>query len=207
MARRPRLPKPPATEPEGRLVGYARVSTDDQDLSLQIDALSRAGVDPDNLHTDKASGVSTRRPGLKLCLKDLRPGDTLVVWKCDRLGRDPVSILGTIRQLGEQGIGFRSLTEGVDTTTSAGRLLLVMLSGMAQFERDLISERTRAGMRIAKQRGAQIGKQFMFPDREAARSQMKALRDAGRSVSEIARDMGVSRGTVRNYLRRHWRRK
>src|SRR3954471_17541754 len=125
------------------LIGYARVSTLDQTLALQQDALSAAGCE--HIYTDTASGAATDRPGLTQALSHLRPGDTLVVWRLDRLGRSLAHLIDTIRDLQEQGIGFRSLQEQIDTTTSSGKLVFHVFGALAEFERDLIRERTHAG--------------------------------------------------------------
>lgn len=142
---------------EGRLIGYARVSTEDQDLSMQTAKLLEAGVHPDNLHTDKASALSKKRPGLELALKDCVAGDTLVVWKLDRFGRSVLDLLTRIKALQDRGVAFRSLTDNIDTATPIGNLILVLLSAIAQFERDLIAERTKAGIAQRKSEGAKFG--------------------------------------------------
>jgi DNA invertase Pin-like site-specific DNA recombinase len=125
-------------------LGYARVSTLEQHPAAQLDALTAAGVD--QVYVDHASGVLTERPELAKLLGQLRAGDTLVVWRLDRLGRSTPHLIQTVTELGEQGIGFQSLTEAIDTTTSAGRLLFGILASLAAFERDLIRERTVAGL-------------------------------------------------------------
>lgn len=143
--------------PGGRLIGYARVSTDDQDLTMQTAKLLAAGVHPDNLHTDKASALAKKRPGLDLALKDCVPGDTLVVWKLDRFGRSVLDLLTRIKALQDRGVAFRSLTDNIDTATPIGNLILVLLSAIAQFERDLIAERTKAGIAQRKSEGVKFG--------------------------------------------------
>src|SRR3954469_15883013 len=125
------------------LIGYARVSTLDQTLALQQDALTATGCEP--LYTDTVSASETERPGLTQALSHLRPGDTLVVWRLDRLGRSLSHLIETVRQLQEQGIGFRSLQEQIDTTSSGGKLIFHVFGALAEFERDLIRERTYAG--------------------------------------------------------------
>ena len=140
--------------PEGRLVGYARVSTDDQNLSLQIDSLVGLGVEQDLIFTDKISGAKSARPGLDQCLAQLRQGDTLLVWRLDRLGRSMPHLVELIEELRNRGVGFRSVNDGViDTTSASGELIFHIFSALAQFERRLIQERTRAGLAAARARG------------------------------------------------------
>src|SRR4051794_26654623 len=125
-------------------VGYARVSTDDQDLSLQLDALKAAGCQ--KIFRDTASGAKAERTGLRQALEYVRPGDTLVVWRLDRLGRTLTQLIALITELDERGVGFRSLTEQIDTTTSGGKLIFHIFGALAEFERNLIRERTMAGL-------------------------------------------------------------
>src|SRR5260370_3241011 len=125
-------------------VGYARVSTKDQELQLQLDALKAAGVKPRDTYTDKASGKTSARPGLDKALARLRPGDTLVVWKLDRLGRSMVHLVTTVAGLGERGIGFRSLTEAIHTTTNGGRTIFATFARLAPFRRRLLPSATTA---------------------------------------------------------------
>jgi DNA invertase Pin-like site-specific DNA recombinase len=137
-------------------LGYARVSTLEQDPPAQLDALAAAAVD--QVFLDQASGALTERPELIRLLAQIRPGDTLVVWRLDRLGRSTSHLIQTVTELGERGIGFLSLTEAIDTTTSAGRLLFGILASLAAFERDLIRERTMAGLTAARARGNLSGR-------------------------------------------------
>ena len=131
----------------GRLVGYARVSTGEQDLQLQMDALKAAGCRDADIYTDKASGARGNRPGLDACVKALEPGDTLVVWRLDRLGRSMPHLVALVEELLGKGIGFRSLSDGaIDTTTASGELMFNIFSSLAQFERRLIQERTEQGL-------------------------------------------------------------
>lgn len=180
-----------------RLIGYARVSTDDQDLSAQIAALSRAGVLPDNMHKDKASGVSQRRPGLNLAIKDCRPGDTFIVWKLDRLGRDVIEILTRLKWFVDNGIKFKSLTETIDGTTPGGRFLAAILAANAQYERDVIAQRTTRTMQYLKEQGRTFGRERVLTPGQVREAQKK--RGGGASVSELAALYKVSRGTIRNY--------
>src|SRR5437763_7534798 len=140
----------------GMLVGYARVSTGDQNLDLQKDALRKAGCE--KLFTDVASGAQDDRAGLAEAIAFLRPGDTLVVWKLDRLGRSLRHLIETITALQARKVGFRSLQESIDTTTSGGELIFHVFGALAEFERDLIRERTRAGLQAARARGRQGGR-------------------------------------------------
>ena len=138
------------------LIGYARVSTAEQNLDLQTDALNRAGCE--KLFTDKAGGARAERPGLDQALAHLRKGDTLVVWKLDRLGRSIRHLIETVGQLQERKVGFRSLQESIDTTTSGGKLVFHVFAALAEFERDIIRERTRAGLDAARARGKRGGR-------------------------------------------------
>ncbi len=148
------------------LIGYARVSTADQKLALQLDALSAAGCD--RIFDDYASGAKADRPGLAEALNYLRTGDTLVVWKLDRLGRSMSHLIEKVGELAACGVGFRSLTEQIDTTTSGGMLVFNIFGSLAQFERDLIRERTHAGLRAARERGSQGGQPPCRHSRQAA---------------------------------------
>ena len=137
------------------LIGYARVSTVDQTLVLQLDALRAAGCE--QVFEDRASGAKADRPGLAEAIAYVRRGDTLVTWKLDRLGRSMAHLIETVRLLDARGVGFRSLTEGVDTTTPGGTLVFHLFGALAQFERDLIRERTNAGLKAAEARGPKAG--------------------------------------------------
>src|SRR3954466_5775041 len=138
------------------LIGYARVSTADQTLALQQDALKGAGCD--QIFTDTASGSATERTGLEQAISHLREGDTLVVWRLDRLGRSLRHLIDTITALDARGIGFRSITVNIDTTTSGGKLVFHIFGALAEFERDIIRERTQAGLQAARARGRRGGR-------------------------------------------------
>lgn len=195
MTRKKKQPEP---EDDGtRLIGYARVSTDDQDLSAQIAALSRAGVLDDNMHKDKASGVSRRRPGLSLALKDCRPGDTFIVWKLDRLGRDVIEILTRLKWFVDNDIKFKSLTETIDGTTPGGRFLAAILAANAQYERDVIAQRTTRTMQYLKEQGRTFGRERVLTPEQVREAQR--MRDDGVAVTLIAKHFKCSRGTIRNY--------
>ena len=150
----------------GRLVGYARVSTEDQCLDTQINALTDHGVERDWIFVEKMSGKTMKRPQWEAALKVMRPGNVLVVWKLDRLGRSVLGVLNTLKALEDRGIGFRSITETFDTTTPLGRMGLTMAAMFAQLERDMISERTKTGVKRAMDNGVKFGrKRAMTPAR------------------------------------------
>ncbi len=135
------------------LIGYARISTDDQTFDLQLDALKAAGCDAQRIYTDTASGAKTDRPGLTRAIDVAREGDTLVVWRLDRLGRTLPHLLQLVEELKRRGVGFRSLTESIDTTSPSGQLIFHIFGALAEFERNLIRERTQAGLAAARARG------------------------------------------------------
>jgi len=179
------------------LIGYARVSTQDQSLHLQQDALRQTGCQ--KIFEDKASGSLAQREGLDKALAMLREGDTLVVWKLDRLGRSLKHLVETVQTLQEAGIGFRSLQESLDTTTSGGKLVFHFFAALAEFERDIIRERTQAGLTAARARGRQGGrpKGRDVTKQAAVRS---LSQDRSRSVTEICRMLGISRTSYYRYL-------
>lgn len=180
-------------------VGYARVSTDDQKPALQTDALHAAGCE--KIFTDKGvSGAATTRPQLDRCLKVLKSGDVLVVWKLDRLGRDLAHLIETIDALRARDVGFQSLSEAIDTTSAQGKLLLHMLGALAEFERSLIAERTSAGRAAAARRGVRFGRPIKLTTRQAKHA--SELRGGGKAVPEIAGLLGVSRYTIYRTLKR-----
>ena len=148
-------------------IGYARVSTTDQDLALQRDALAAAACDP--VFEDRASGAKADRPGLAQALAYARTGDVLVVWKLDRLGRSMSHLIDTVRDLEGRGVGLRSLTEQIDTTTPGGRLIFHVFGALGQFERDLIRERTRAGLKAAEARGRRGGRKPVVTEEKLRR--------------------------------------
>jgi len=179
-------------------VGYARVSTFDQTLALQQDALATAKCE--RVFTDTISGAKNERPGLTEALDFLRPGDVLVVWRLDRLGRSLKMLIETLTTLSERGIGFRSLTEQIDTTTPGGKLIFHIFGSLAEFERDLIRERTQAGLAAARARGRKGGrpKKLGTPGKLAmARS---LYNDKDNSIEDICKILGISRATLYRYL-------
>jgi DNA invertase Pin-like site-specific DNA recombinase len=184
------------------LVGYMRVSsTDDrQTVDLQRDVLVAAGVDERHLHTDKASGARDDRPGLKTCLEYLNAGDTLIVWKLDRLGRSLSHLLAIVIDLKTRGISFRSLTEQMDTTTPHGELLFSLFGALAQYERALTRERVMAGLAAAKRRGRQGGRPPMI-DTETLERITTAL-DSGAGKASVCRTFKVPRSTLIGTLTR-----
>lgn len=182
---------PEPIEPTGYMIGYARVSTPDQDPQMQIDALMRAGCLPDHIHVETASGVKQKRPMLERALKDARRGDTFVVYKLDRFGRNLLDLITKLQALDKRGIRFRSLTEGIDTSTAIGRLLMHIIGALAEFERELIKERTEHGVRAKIERGGYHGGKPTF-DHEKAR---KLFRQ-GKDGIEVARAVGVTKSRI-----------
>ena len=185
----------------GKLIGYARVSTGDQDPQLQLDALKTAGCSGVDIYTDKASGARGSRPGLDACVAALEPGDTLVVWRLDRLGRSMPHLVGLVEELLGQGIGFRSLQDGaIDTTTASGELMFNIFSSLAQFERRLIQERTHAGLAAARARGRLGGRRPISPDDPRVVTAKRLHKDRSLSIDEICATLGISRPTFYRYL-------
>ena len=181
----------------GHLLGYARVSTADQKPALQLGALKAAGCY--RVFTDKASGILDERPQLTRVLDQLRPGDALVVWKLDRLGRSLRHLIDTITELQQRAIGFRSLQENIDTTTPRGKLIFHIFGALAEFERDLIRERTMAGLAAARARGRTGGRPpSMSAQKLAVARRMYAEQE--HTVATIAKTLGVSRATIYRHL-------
>lgn len=182
-----------------RDIGYARVSTTDQDAQLQHDALTAAGCY--RIFTDTASGALQSRPELDKLLDQLRPGDTLVVWRLDRLGRSIRHLIDQLSDLQDRGIGFRSLQENIDTTTSGGRLVFHIFASLAEFERDLITERTNAGLAAARARGRTGGRPTLLSGDKLATAR-KLYDQQDMTVAQIGEVLGVSRTTIYRALRR-----
>jgi DNA invertase Pin-like site-specific DNA recombinase len=185
------------------LIGYARVSTLDQTLALQRDALTAAGCR--RVFTDTLSGTKDHRPGLEEALSHLQSGDTLVVWRLDRLGRSLKHLIDTVATLAQRGIGFQSLTEQIDTTTPGGLLIFHIFGALAQFERALIVERTQAGLAAARARGRQGGRPrgtTRYDPKKLALAEHLAD-DRERSITEICRTLGISRTTYYRYIKQH----
>jgi DNA invertase Pin-like site-specific DNA recombinase len=182
------------------LVGYMRVSTDEQTTSLQKDALLKFGIDERNIFEDKTSGAKDKREGLTKALDFLKSGDTLVVWKLDRLGRSLAHLIQVITMLKEKNISFVSITEGMDTTTAPGELFFHIFGALAQFERSLIQERVKAGLEAAKKRGKIGGRPRAIDDEK-----LKAIKESlqnGMSKAAICRTFGVKRSTLIDSLKR-----
>jgi DNA invertase Pin-like site-specific DNA recombinase len=183
------------------LIGYARVSTEEQTLDMQHDALIRAGVLPDDIYTDKLSGAKAKRPGLDLAMKRLRAGDTLIIWKLDRLGRDLEHLLKIAREIQEEiGASFKSLTEQIEFNTGPmGKLMFQLLGMLAEFERNITRERTRAGMDSAAARGRKGGRRhYVSPDQLV---EMKIAILAGELPKDVAPHFGIKPRTLFNYIK------
>ena len=184
----------------GRKVGYARVSAEDQALRLQIDALKKAGCDAKDIHTDKASGARSERPGLDACLKSLSAGDALFVWRLDRLGRSMSHLVSVIEDLRERGVDFKSLQDGVIDTTASGELMFMIFSALAQFERRLVQERTRVGLASARARGRGGGRPRKRATDPAVRLAKELHQKPELSIDEICQTLAISRSTFYRYL-------
>jgi DNA invertase Pin-like site-specific DNA recombinase len=188
---------------DGRRIGYARVSTDEQHLDLQLDALARSGVASSRIYTDVASGKNTQRKRLEACFRVLRDGDTLVVWRLDRLGRSLQDLVRIIGDLERKGVAFESLTERIETRSASGKLVFHVFAALAEFERNLIRERTRAGLAAARARGRKGGRRPKLTPSQVKEIVAK-VNSKKMPVDEIARTYGVSRTTVYSVLSR-WR--
>ena len=180
------------------LIGYARVSTGEQTLDLQLDALAKAGCE--KIYRETASGAAAERPVLADVVGYLRPGDTLVVWRLDRLGRSLQHLIETIAALAERGIGFKSLTEHIDTTTSGGKLVFHIFGALAEFERDIIRERTEAGLAAARSRGRMGGRRKTLTPKEVAMVK-RLYADKTTPVKDICKSFNISRMTLWRYVR------
>jgi len=179
------------------IIGYARVSTTDQTPDLQIDALKSAGAH--RIFIETASGAKTDRPQLAAALDYLRPGDTLAVWKLDRLARSIGQLIDAIDALDRAGCGFRSLTEAIDTTSPTGKLVFHIFSALTEFERSIIRERTVAGLAAAKARGRRGGRPRVMSETTISAA-MAMIRDGSMTIKEIADQLGVSDGTLYKYI-------
>jgi DNA invertase Pin-like site-specific DNA recombinase len=179
-------------------IGYARVSTADQTLDLQKDALEKAGCT--KIFTDTASGAKAERTGLDEALNYVRSGDTLVVWRLDRLGRSLTHLIATITGLSDQHIGFRSVTENIDTTSSGGKLVFHIFGALAEFERDIIRERTQAGLTAARARGRKGGRPKALTPKKAQMAQA-LYNDKSNTIDEICKTLNISRATLYRYTK------
>lgn len=186
------------------LIGYMRISKADgsQTTDLQLDALIAAGVDPENIYEDSASGAKDDRPDLASCLKALRPGDTLVVWKLDRLGRSLPHLVAIMEDLNKRKVGLKVLTghgANIDTTTAAGKMIFGIFAALAEFERELISERTKAGLVAARARGRQGGRRPKMTPAKLKLAQA-ALKDPNTQVSGLCKELNITRQTLYRHL-------
>ena len=182
------------------LLGYARVSTNDQNLDLQLDALRLHGCE--RFFTDTVSGAKAKRPGLDEMLKEARPKDVIVIWKLDRLGRSLKHLVDLVAELNERDIGLRSLNDPIDTTTAQGRLVFNIFASLAEFEREIIRERTNAGLTAARARGRKGGRKPGLS--EEAKKKARIAESYYREkmpVDEIAKSLGISKATLYKYLR------
>ncbi|MFU5000961.1 recombinase family protein [Pseudomonas paraeruginosa] len=181
----------------GKRIGYARVSTDDQNLDLQRDALALVGCSV--IYEETVSGKSADRPELGHCLKALRSGDTLVVWRLDRLGRSLPDLVGIVSRLEQEGTAFESINERIETTSATGKLIFHVFAALAEFERNLIRERTRAGLAAARARGRQGGRKPAL-DESQVREIKALLKDPQIQVGNVAKRYGISRTTLYRYV-------
>lgn len=185
------------------LIGYARVSTHEQILDLQLDALSKAGCDADRTYTDTISSRKAERPKLEQALDQLREGDTLIVWRLDRLGRSLQELINLVNLIHAKGAGFKSLTENMDTTTPGGKLVFHFFAALAEFERDIIQERTRAGLAAARARGRKGGRPPL--DRDPAKRKKLEMaqalhNDPSHTIGDICSTLHISRATLYRWV-------
>ncbi len=186
------------------LIGYARVSKTDgsQNLDLQLDALKQQGISENHIYRDHASGKKDERSGLDACLKALRPGDLLVVWKLDRLGRNLKHLVTTVHGLSDKGIGFKVIAgqgANIDTATPNGKLIFAIFSALAEFERDLISERTTAGLAAARARGRHGGARHVLTKAQVRLAQA-AMGNRETVVAELCKELGITKPTLYRYV-------
>ena len=180
------------------LIGYARISTHDQTLALQQDALEKA--DCELIFTDRVSGTKAERKGLTDALSHLREGDTLVVWRLDRLGRSLRHLIDTVTELNARGVGFKSLQENIDTTTSGGKLVFHIFGALAEFEREIIRERIQAGLDSARSRGKVGGRPKVLSAKEVQMLNNMAA-DKSLTVADICKTLGIGRTTFYRYVK------
>jgi DNA invertase Pin-like site-specific DNA recombinase len=178
------------------IIGYVRVSSQVQNLDLQLEALNQAGCD--KIYEDKASGSKTDRPGLMLALEVLREGDTLVVWKLDRLGRTVKQLVAFVSEFEDKGIHFKSLTDAIDTSTPSGRFFFHIMASLSQMERELMLERTRAGLAAARARGRQGGRKRKMTELKVLSA--KKLLASGTAPKEVASHLGISVPTLYRWI-------
>ncbi len=186
---------------DGRLIGYARVSTSGQELNLQLDALKQAGCKKQQIFTDQISGSKAERPGLAECLKELKKGDTLIIWRLDRLGRSLRNLIDIVERLQKRGVGFRSINDGgIDTNTASGEMIFNIFGTLAQFERRLIQERTQAGLTAARARGRKGGRPKISQDDPKVQMAKKMSKNMSISIGEICATLKISRASYYRYL-------
>jgi DNA invertase Pin-like site-specific DNA recombinase len=183
------------------LIGYARVSTNEQNLDLQLDALKKEGVSDAQIFTDKITGTKAERPGLTEALSHLRAGDTLVVWRLDRLARSLSNLIELVNRLAGQGIAFKSLTERIDTSSATGKLVFHIFGALAEFERNLIKERTLAGLSAARARGRLGGRPRLNPKTGKVALARKLYADKSNSITDICKNLHISRATLYRYVK------
>ncbi len=186
------------------LIGYTRISKADgsQNMDLQKDALLQEGVHPDYIYEDMASGKNDDRPGLKSCLKNLREGDILIVWKLDRLGRNLAHLVNTVQDLATRKIGFKVLTgqgANIDTTTASGKMIFGIFAALSEFERELIRERTMAGLAAARARGRNGGRKFALTKSQLRLAQA-SMSNRDTKISEFCKEIGITRSTLYRYI-------
>ena len=185
-----------------RFLGYARVSTREQILDLQLDALMKFGVEKHNIHIDTISGSTIERPGLDAVLDKLEEGDTLVVWRLDRLGRSLTHLVGIISELEDRGVAFKSIQDGaIDTSSASGKLVFSIFAALAEFERNLIRERTKAGLESARARGRLGGRPTKTSDDSRVKMACSLYNAGDLSVDEICNEVGISKATLYRWLK------
>jgi DNA invertase Pin-like site-specific DNA recombinase len=190
------------TPKSGRLIGYARVSTPGQELNLQLDALKHADIPDKLIFIDKTSGSKSERPGLTACMKELKVGDTLVIWRLDRLGRSLKHLIEIVEELMGREVGFRSINDGcLDTTTASGEVVFNIFATLAQFERRLIQERTQAGLKAARARGKKGGRPKISPNDPKVQMARKMCKNLSISIGEICSTLKISRATYYRFLK------
>lgn len=181
------------------LIGYARVSTEEQNLDLQTDALKQAGCE--KVFADKVSGVKSERKGLNHTLEMLRPGDVLMVWRLDRLGRSLKHLIELVTELEQKEIGFCSLTENIDSTTPGGKLVFHLFGALAEFERNLIRERTKAGLAAARARGRKGGRVEVMDEKKIRQAQA-LMTDPNNTITDICKTLGIGRTSFYKYVKK-----
>lgn len=196
-----RLTAPPPPPRQPKVFGYARVSTPEQELRLQLDALQAAGVAREDVFVDTGSGATAARPGLDALLAEVREGDTVVAWRLDRLGRSVLNLADLLETLRGRSVTIRSLTDGVDTSSSMGRMLFGLLATLAEFERETIRERVTAGMAAAKRSGIHVGRRALLNAEQTA--EVRRMLGEGRVARKVAELFRVSERSLYRALQRH----